>query len=293
MFEAAYDQATGLRNMTESRPVQVFSITSGKGGVGKTNVSVNLALAMIANGKKVLLMDADLGLANIDVLLGIRPTHNLSHVMNGECSLEDVVVEGPNGLQIIPASSGIQQMVEMNSMEHAGIIRAFSELSMSVDVLLIDTAAGISDSVISFSKAAHEVIIVVCDEPASMTDAYAMIKLLNKEHGLQRFRVLSNMVQSIEEGRKLYNKLLKVTDTYLEVTLDFMGVVPYDESLRKAVRKQRAVVEAYPRSKATLAFKSLAKKIDKWAQPAVARGHLEFFVERLIQAGKPKKGRGE
>ncbi len=292
MFEGALDQAAGLRNMTESRPVQVFSITSGKGGVGKTNVSVNLALAMIANGKKVLLMDADLGLANIDVLLGIRPTHNLSHVMNGECSLEDVVVEGPNGLQIIPASSGIQKMVEMNSMEHVGIIRAFSELSMSVDVLLIDTAAGISDSVISFSKAAHEVIIVVCDEPASMTDAYAMIKLLNREHGLQRFRVLSNMVQSIEEGRKLYNKLLKVTDTYLEVTLDFMGVVPYDESLRKAVRKQRAVVEAYPRSKAALAFKSLAKNIDKWVAPTVASGHLEFFVERLIQAGKPKEGRG-
>ncbi len=288
MFEGALDQAAGLRNMAASRPVRVIAVTSGKGGVGKTNVSVNLALSMVETGKKVLLMDADLGLANIDIMLGIRPTHNLSHVMSGECSLEDVVVEGPKGLQIIPAASGIQKMVEMNQIEHAGIIRAFSELSMSVDVLLIDTAAGISDSVISFSKAAHEVIIVVCDEPASMTDAYAMIKLLNKEHGLQRFRVLSNMVQNIEEGRKLYNKLLKVTDTYLEVTLDFMGVVPYDESLRKAVRKQRAVVEAYPRSKATLAFKSLAKKAEKWAMPSVARGHMEFFVERLIQSGNSK-----
>lgn len=288
MFEGALDQAAGLRNMAASRPVRVIAVTSGKGGVGKTNVSVNLALSMVETGKKVLLMDADLGLANIDIMLGIRPTHNLSHVMSGECSLEDVVVEGPKGLQIIPAASGIQKMVEMNQIEHAGIIRAFSELSMSVDVLLIDTAAGISDSVISFSKAAHEVIIVVCDEPASMTDAYAMIKLLNKEHGLQRFRVLNNMVQNIEEGRKLYNKLLKVTDTYLEVTLDFMGVVPYDESLRKAVRKQRAVVEAYPRSKATLAFKSLAKKAEKWAMPSVARGHMEFFVERLIQSGNSK-----
>ncbi len=288
MFESASDQAEGLRSMAQSRPVHVIAVTSGKGGVGKTNVSVNLALSMIDDGKKVLLMDADLGLANVDVLLGIRPTHNLSHVMNGECSLEDVVVKGPNGLQIIPASSGIKQMVEMNHAEHAGIIRSFSELSMSVDVLLIDTAAGISDSVISFSRAAHEVIVVVCDEPASMTDAYAMIKLLNKEHGLQRFRVLSNMSHSIEDGRKLYNKLVRVTDEYLEVALDFMGVIPYDESLRKAVRKQRAVVDAYPRSKATLAFKSLAKKADKWAIPTVARGHLEFFVERLIQAGKSK-----
>ncbi len=293
MFEGALDQAAGLRSMTQSRPVRVFAITSGKGGVGKTNVSVNLALSMIAMGKKVLLMDADLGLANIDVLLGIRPTHNLSHVMAGECSLEDVIVEGPKGLKIIPAASGIQKMAEMNPMEHAGIIRSFSELSMGVDALIIDTAAGISDSVISFSSAAHEVIVVVCDEPASMTDAYAMIKLLNREHGLQRFRILSNMVQNIEEGRKLYNKLVKVTNDYLEVTLDFMGVVPYDESLRKAVRKQQAVVEAYPRSKATLAFKSLAKRADKWAMPAVARGGLEFFVERLIQAGKSKDGRGE
>jgi flagellar biosynthesis protein FlhG len=280
------NQASGLNNIANSRPVRVVSITSGKGGVGKTNVSANLALSLVANGNKVLLMDADLGLANIDVLLGLQPICNLSHVIRGECSLEEVIIKDPSGLRIIPAASGIQDMAELSHIEHAGLIRAFSELSFHPDILLIDTAAGISDSVVSFSKAAHEVLVVVCDEPASITDAYAVIKLLNREHGQHRFRVLSNMVHSAQEGIDLYKKLMKVTDRFLDVTLEYLGSIPYDDYLRKAVQKQRAVVNAYPRSKSAIAFSKIAQKACQWPIPESASGQIEFFVERIINYKK-------
>ncbi len=285
MSDTKQDQADGLRRMSRPQPVRVLAVASGKGGVGKTNVSVNLAVALAHMGRRVLVFDADLGLANVDVMLGLQPKYNLSHVLSGERTLEEVLVPGPAGVRIIPASSGIQRMAELAPAEHAGLIRAFSELSTDVDVLLVDTAAGISDSVVSFSKAAQEVIVVVCDEPASITDAYALIKLLNKEHKVRRFRVLANMANSPQEGRELFAKIVKVTDRFLEdVVLDFMGSVPYDEYLRKAVQKQRPVVEAYPRSKAAQAFTALAKKADTWPMPTAAGGYLEFFVERLVRS---------
>lgn len=281
-----FDQAAGLRRMVNPQPVKVIAVTSGKGGVGKTNVSVNISMALSQRGKDVLLMDADLGLANVDVLLGLRPKHTLSDVINGSRALEEIIINGPESLKIIPASSGIRNMADLNAMEHAGIIRAFSELSHRLDVLVIDTAAGISENVITFTRAAQEVIVVVCDEPTSLTDAYALIKLLNKDYGIHRFRIISNMVHSLQEGRELFKKIMMVTDKYLEVQLDFMGMVPYDDYLRKAVQRQKAVMEAYPRSKSALAFKSLGSKADKWPIQGYAGGHVEFFVERLIQASQ-------
>lgn len=283
MSSASVDQAAGLRRMVGYRPVQVIAITSGKGGVGKTNISVNIAVALAHMGKKVMVMDADLGLANIDIMLGLHPKYNLSHVISGERTLDEIVVDGPAGIQVIPASSGTQQMAELTPRQHAGVVQAFSELGQDLDVLIVDTAAGIADSVVSFIRAAQEVVVVVCDEPTSITDAYAMIKLLNRDYGLQRFRVVSNMVHSIQEGRELFLKMVKVTDRFLDVTLDFMGSVPFDVSLRKSMQKQKAVVEAYPRSKVAIAFKNLAKKTDNWPIQKEAGGHLEFFVERLIQ----------
>ncbi|VAW86967.1 Flagellar synthesis regulator FleN [hydrothermal vent metagenome] len=275
---------SGLRQVANPNPVRVITVTSGKGGVGKTNISVNMSVALAASGQNVLLMDADLGLANVDVLLGLQPAYNLSHVVNGERSLEEVIVTGPEGVRVIPASSGLKNMAELSHVEHAGLIRAFSELSFNPDVLVIDTAAGVSDSVVTFSRASHEVIVVVCDEPASITDAYATIKLLSRDHGLYRFRIVANMVRSSQEGVELYKKLVKVTNRFLDATLDYMGAVPYDDYLRKAIQKQRSVVDAYPRSKASIAFKKLAQKTDQWPTPDSASGYLEFFVERLFKS---------
>ncbi|MFN2308652.1 MAG: MinD/ParA family protein [Gammaproteobacteria bacterium] len=282
MSNAGLDQAAGLRQMAVPRPVRVIAVTSGKGGVGKTNVSVNLAVSLAEAGQQVMLMDADLGLANVDVMLGLHPEYDLSHVIQGERTLEEIIVSGPAGLHIVPASSGTKMMAELGPMEHAGMIRAFSELSLRLDTLIIDTAAGIADSVVSFSRAAQEVIVVVCDEPASITDAYALIKLLSREYGIQRFRVLANMAHSAQEGRDLFAKIARVSERYLDVTLEFIGAIPYDDYLRKAVKRQKAVVEAYPRSRAAMAFKTLAQKAERWPIPNGAAGHLEFFVERLI-----------
>jgi flagellar biosynthesis protein FlhG len=283
MSEQIEDQATGLRRMINPEPVRVIAVTGGKGGVGKTSISANLGVALAELGRRVMLLDADLGLANLDVILGLHAERNLSHVMRGECTLEDILVTGPKGMKVVPGASGIQQMAEMSPAENAGLIHAFSEVANEVDVLLIDTAAGISDLVISFSRAAQEQIVVVCDEPASITDAYAIIKLLNREHGISRFRILANMVKSVQEGRDLYNKMCRVTDQYLDVMLNYMGSIPYDEQLRKAVRSQKSVVEYYPRSRVAQAFKNLAKKADNWPVPSGVSGDLQFFVERLIQ----------
>lgn len=283
MADATTDQAAGLRRMVSPEPVRVIAVTGGKGGVGKTNVSVNLAVAMADAGKRVMLMDADLGLANIDVILGLHPDYDLSHVISGERTLEEVVLIGPSGIRVVPGASGVQQMAELSEAEHAGLIRAFSEIGSDLDVLIVDTAAGISDTVVSFSRAAQELIVVVCDEPASITDAYALIKLLNREYGVDRFRILANMTRSAQEGVDLYNKMCRVTDRYLDVMLTYMGSIPYDEALRKAVRSQKTVVQAFPRSRITQIFKNLAKKADNWPVPEGASGHLQFFVERLIQ----------
>ena len=283
MADATTDQAAGLRRMVSPEPVRVIAVTGGKGGVGKTNVSVNLAVAMADAGKRVMLMDADLGLANIDVILGLHPDYDLSHVISGERTLEEVVLQGPSGIRVVPGASGVQQMAELSEAEHAGLIRAFSEIGSDLDVLIVDTAAGISDTVVSFSRAAQELIVVVCDEPASITDAYALIKLLNREYGVDRFRILANMTRSAQEGVDLYNKMCRVTDRYLDVMLTYMGSIPYDDFLRKAVRSQKTVVQAYPRSRITQIFKNLAKKADNWPIPEGASGHLQFFVERLTQ----------
>jgi len=283
MSEATIDQADGLRRVVDPRPVKIIAVSSGKGGVGKTNVSINLALSMAKEGKEVLLMDADLGLANVDVLLGLNIEHDLSHVIKGERSLEEIIVTGPSNLKVIPASSGISKMANITQVEQMGLINAFSGLGMAVDVLLIDTGAGIADSVINFCNAAQDVIVVVHDEPASITDAYAFIKVMSRKHGIRRFHILANMAHNAHEGRELFIKLSKATDKFLEVVLTFMGAIPYDDNLRKAVQHQRAVVDAFPRCPSALAFKRASKQIDKWSAGNGSSGQMKFFIERLIQ----------
>ena len=281
--EVTGDQAAALRRMASPKPVKVIAVSSGKGGVGKTNVSVNLATTLARQGREVMLLDADLGLANVDVLLGLSSRYNLSHVIEGRVSLEEVVVEAPGGVKIVPASSGTARMAELTHAEHVGLIRSFSELSYDLDYLIIDTAAGIADGVISFTRAARDVVVVVCDEPASLTDAYALIKVLSGEHGVQRFHVVANRVAGPEEGYRLFGKLSMATTRFLDVTLDYLGAVPEDPYLRKAVQSLRPVVLAYPSCPAARAYTEMARRVEKWPLPTRAEGHLEFFVERLIQ----------
>jgi flagellar biosynthesis protein FlhG len=278
------DQAEKLSRLNASRPVKVLAVTGGKGGVGKTTVSANLAVSIAAQGRDVMLVDADLGLANVDVLLGLHTRFHLGHVMSGQCALEDAIVTGPHGLQVVPAASGVKRMANLSAAEHAGLIRAFSDLYHRVDVLVVDTAAGLHDSVVTFTQAAHHVLVVVCDEPASITDAYALMKVLSREHGVRRFQVLANQTRKPSEGPDLFQKIQKVCDRFLSVALEYAGSVPYDDYLRRAVQRQTAVVDAYPRSISSVALKNLALKADKWSVPEGARGHLEFFVERMVGA---------
>jgi flagellar biosynthesis protein FlhG len=278
------NKADELARLNSDRPVKVVAVTGGKGGVGKTTVSTNLAVSIAARGRDVMLVDADLGMANVDVLLGLHSRFHMGHVINGDCALEDAIVTGPHGLQVIPAASGIRRMANLSATEHAGLIRAFSDLYHRVDTLVIDTAAGISDSVVTFTQAAHHVLVVVCDEPASITDAYALIKVMSREHGVRRFQILANQTRRSGEGPELFRKIQRVCDRFLDVILEFAGSVPYDDYLRRAVQRQTAVVEAYPAAVSSVALKNLAVKADKWSVPEGARGHLEFFVERMVGA---------
>ncbi len=280
----AIDQAHGLRAVAANaqRPVRVVAVASGKGGVGKTNVSVNLAVALAEMGRKAMLLDADLGLANIDVLLGLQPRFTLSDVLEGRCGLEDTFLEGPLGITVVPAASGKRRMAELSFGEHAGLIRAFSSMDRELDALVVDTAAGISGSVCNFAEAAQEVIVVVCNEPTSITDAYALVKVLSREHGVSRVQVLANSVRSQHEGRELYEKLNRVSERFLDVTLGYMGAIPFDDWLRRAVQKQQAVLQAFPAAPASAALRGVARRLEQLALPDGPRGHLEFFVERLV-----------
>ena len=283
------DQAAGLRRLSSARPVKVIAVTGGKGGVGKTNVAVNLGTALCRVGREVMILDADLGLANVDVLLGLRARFNLEQVISGECALEDVIVTAASGLQVIPAANGSLAMATLDGPAQAGLIHAFSELFQPLDVLLIDTAAGLSQSVVTFSEAAQRIIVVVCDEPASLTDAYGLIKVLSRRRPDCRIEVIANMVRSVAQGRALFEKLARVTHRFLGLMPAYLGSIPYDEYLRRAVQGQAAVVDAYPGSVSARAFKKLAMTADNWKVTDGARGGLEFFVERLVGTRAPSQ----
>jgi flagellar biosynthesis protein FlhG len=276
-------RASEPQRRTEVHPVLTVAVTGGKGGVGKTSVSVNLATACAAAGKRVMLLDGDLGLANVDVFLGLSPRYTLAHVLSGERTLEEIIVDTPQGFQVVPAASGVTSMVNMGVAEHLGLVRAFSTLANNLDMLIVDTAAGLSHSVMQFSQATQHVLVVICDEPASITDAYALVKVLSRTHGVRRFRVLANMTRAPGEGSALFEKFERVTARFLDVVLEYVGEIPDDSYMRRAIREQRPVTEGYPSSPAGRAFKNLARKADTWPVPSGPRGNLEFFVERLVQ----------
>jgi flagellar biosynthesis protein FlhG len=230
-----------------------------------------------------MLLDGDLGLANVDVFLGLSPRHTMAHVLSGERTLEEIIMESPQGIQVVPGASGVAELANLSAAGHLGLVQAFSALSHRVDTLIVDTSAGISHSVIQFTQAAQHVLLVVCDEPASMTDAYALVKVLSRTHGVSRFNVVANMARAPGEGESLFKKLERVTGRFLDVTLEYVGEIPEDPYLRKAIREQRPVVAAFPSCPAARAFKKLALKADKWPIPEGPRGNLEFFVERLVR----------
>jgi flagellar biosynthesis protein FlhG len=266
-----------------ARPVQVIAITGGKGGVGKTSVSVNLAAALAAAGRRVVLLDGDLGLANVDVFLGLSPRYTLAHVISGERTLDEILVAAPQGFEVVPAASGVTELVDMGAAAHLGLVQAFSTLAVRLDVLIVDTAAGIAHSVLQFSQASQQVVVVICDEPASLTDAYALVKVLSRNHGVSHFRVLANQVRAPGAGAELFNRFQRVAARFLDVVLEFAGDIPEDECLRRSVREQRPVYDAYPASPSACAFKKLAARAATWPVPAGPRGNIEFFVERLLR----------
>lgn len=268
--------------------VRTLAITGGKGGVGKTNVSVNLGVALAAMGKRTMLLDADLGLANVDVLLGLSPQYTLGDLVAGRCGLSDVIVEGPGGLLIVPAASGRRHMAELAPAEHMGLVNIFNDFEHDLDMLLVDTAAGITDSVLTFCQAAQDAAVVVCDEPASITDAYALIKVLARERGVDRVQIIANMVRSPQEGRGLYDKLVRVCERFIgDVSLNYLGAVPHCDWLRTAVQRQQPVVRAFPASPSAQALAEIARRAARWQAPVAPRGHVEFFVERMIAQGVP------
>ena len=224
------DQAEGLRRL-QRPPTKVITVASGKGGVGKTNVVANLAIPLARGGQRVMVFDADLGLGNIDILLGLTPRHNISHVLSGEKQLSDVLVRGPQDILVLPASSGVASMASLDVATQARLIDAVSSLDIPLDYLLVDCAAGIAGDVLTFSRAAQDLIVVLSNEPASVADAYALIKVLSKQYGLKRFHLLPNMVRDAREGQALFAKITGVADRYLDVSLDLLGSIPLDLSL--------------------------------------------------------------
>jgi flagellar biosynthesis protein FlhG len=266
-----------------AQPVRVIAITGGKGGVGKTSVAVNLATALAKLRRRVVLLDGDLGLANADVFLGLSPRYTLAHVLSGERTLDEILVSAPQGFQLIPAAAGAADLAQLGVAEHLGLVRAFSALATRLDVLIVDTAAGLSHSVLQFSQAAQHIIVVICDEPASITDAYALVKVLSRNHGVRDFRVLTNQIRAPGTGSELFQRFERVTSRFLDVTLQFAGEIPSDDYLHRAVRGQRTVLDEFPGSPAARAFKKLAAHADTWPVPDGPRGNIEFFMERLVR----------
>ncbi len=283
------DQAVKLRNMAEEaagcRPrenaTRVIAVSSGKGGVGKTNSVVNLAVAFSKMRKKVLLLDADLGLGNLDVLLGLAPRYNIGHLLRGERTLEEVLVEGPAGIMILPASSGVQELTDLTAAERLSLQSYLESMNLNFDILIIDTGAGISSNVLFFNMAAQEIVVVVSPEPTSITDAYALMKVLFQRHGERRFRLLVNTVKTKKEGLDVYRKISLAAERFLGVSVDYLGCVVKDENVPRAVVKQQAVMELYPKTKASVCFREIAGTIEDLPVDDV-KGGMQFFWRQLL-----------
>lgn len=263
--------------------IRVISVTSGKGGVGKTNITANLGIALARRGSRVLIFDADLGLANMDVILGLNPKYNIWHLFEGEKNLEDIIIDGPAGIKIMPASSGIQELANITEDQKLRLLDDFDHYNSQLDYLLIDTGAGISTNVMYFNLAAQEIIIVLTPEITSLTDAYALIKVMTTKYNEKKYRILVNQASDAHEAKQVFMRLADVADVHLtSISLDYLGYIPNDEYVPMAVRKQKAVMDIYPSAESSKHFQNLARLISNTRQDPSVDGS-KFFLKKLLK----------
>jgi flagellar biosynthesis protein FlhG len=281
-FEDCLNGKTKPISFDLNKKKRVIAITSGKGGVGKTNIVANLGFTLSKIGKKVLILDADLGLGNLDVLLGLTPQHNLSHVIAGEKRLGDILETGPGGIQILPASSGIQNLTALSQEQKDNLLDQLDSLVASVDILLIDTAAGISSNVLYFTASAHEILVAVTPEPTSITDAYALMKVLSLNYSESAFRLVVNQAATVQEAQQVVNHLRLVANRFLNISIDYLGSVLYDKTVAHSVRQQRLVSEFYPESIAGKCFSNLARNLSKPLSESILANKEKSFAKSFL-----------
>ncbi len=273
-----------MRRNKSEKLVKTIAIASGKGGVGKTNIITNLGIALKKMGKEVLIFDADLGLSNIDVLLSLAPKYNIEHLIKGEKSLKEIIIEGPNGIKIIPAGNGVQELTNLNEFDRLKVLEQFDECTEKVDIMLIDTSAGISENVTFFCTAVQENIIVVTPEPTSITDAYALIKILHNKYREKDFNLVVNLAKNEDEAKEVYKRLSMVTEKFLQVDLHYLGFVRYDENVKKAVKMQDAFVNVFPNTNASKDIFDIANKI--LDSEVKFKGSMQFFLRNVLYGNK-------
>jgi len=286
------DQADTLRDLL-GRPggsggtLRVVAVTSGKGGVGKTNISVNLATLAAAQGQRVLLIDADLGLANSHIVLGVAPRYHLGHLLDGTVDIDEVLAHGPHGLRVLSASSGVQEMTRLDDAQRLRLVTALDPLDDRFDLVLIDCGAGIGDNVVFFAGAAQMTLLVVTPEPTSLTDAYAAVKVLSQRAGVRHFSVVVNWASDEAQARDIFQKLARVTDRFLQAKVSYVGSLPRDENVQRSVMAQQPVVDLYPQSPASRALGHLARSILAWMPPATVDGGMKLMWQRLLRDQQP------
>jgi flagellar biosynthesis protein FlhG len=261
---------------------RIIGIASGKGGVGKTAVAANLAVTLSARGNKVMLFDADLGLANAQLALGCPSEWNFGHVLSGKRKLSEIVVTTRHGIRLVPGASGIQELASLGALETSGIIGAFSELAEDIDYLVVDAAAGISDSVITFMQASPIRFVVVRDEPSSIADAYGLIKVMGSRHKLGNIFLVPNMVDSQESGRELHRRINDVCRRFLDIEVGYLNSISYDRHALDASRAYQPVTEFAPGGSAARDYRQLAQQVETLAASPEGPGGIRFFMDQLI-----------
>lgn len=286
MADILQDQAEGLRRLLARDTVRVVTLTSGRTGVGKSNIVINLAAALAKRGRRVLVLDEQQGKGGMETLLGLTARYDLMHVIRREKTLDEVMLRGPEGVDIVSAGNGLRVLGELSQDDQDSLVQSFRQVSNTVDVVLVDAVAGVASNVLPLSLASQEIVIVVSQHPSSIKDAYALIKVLNQNFAIHRFHILASKVKDEQEAQALYDNMAEVAVRFLKVTLDFMGYVPLDEKLKQAARICRPVVDAFPVAASAKAIRGLAETMEQWPQPSGEDGCLESFMQRLIQSSR-------